>query len=133
MKRALGALALAAIAWLPSLARAQPAPGTPEHTCAEPPHNPTARAMMKIAECNAAAGRVATAWRQFRQAANLADRDLRTQHAAQARAEAITKLLPRLTLSVPSDASLTVTIDGTEVPSEEWGAALAIDPGPHVI
>src|SRR5690348_5562433 len=133
MKRLVGALVLAAIAALPTHVRAQGAPEPDAHACPTPPHHPTAKAMMKIAQCNANAGLVATAWRQFRLAANLADRDLRTQHAAQAHAEAITKLLPRLTLSVPSDASLTVTIDGTEVPQEEWGAALAIDPGSHVI
>ena len=126
-------VAVAALAMLPAVARAQGTPPAAEHQCPETPHNPTAKVMMKIAECNAAAGRVATAWRQFRQTANLAGRDLRTQHAAQNRAAAITAQLPRLTLSVPSDASLTVTIDGTEVPPEEWGAALAIDPGPHVI
>jgi hypothetical protein len=111
-----------------------PPPAPPKPACPEPSsRNPTAKSMLKIAECNAAVGHVATAWRQFRVAANAAGRDLKTQQHAQERADAMVKLLPRLTVNVPTDVPLSVTIDDTNLPPEQWGVALAIDPGKHVV
>jgi hypothetical protein len=99
--------------------------------------DPANGTLLALAVCHEGVGRTATAWREFRTAAEGATKDGRADRAQFARTH-VAKLearLSRLTVVVPSDAppGLVVEVDGTALPRDEWGKASPIDPGHHTI
>jgi hypothetical protein len=94
--------------------------------------------MMALGECYEGAGRVASAWTQYRAAADRAAalQDSRAA-AAQAKVAALAPKLPRLGIQVDAATKdlpgLEVKRDGIPVGAAQWGEPMPVDPGEHVI
>jgi serine/threonine-protein kinase len=93
--------------------------------------------MLHLASCWEKAGKPASAWAQYREAEQVAVRtgDSRAE-VARKRAEALEQKLYRLTIVVPAAVTvdgLAVARDGEPVGRAQWGTAVPIDPGEHVI
>jgi serine/threonine-protein kinase len=94
--------------------------------------------LMTLAECYEGAGRLASAWTAYRQAADRATTvgDPRVREA-QSKADAIAPRLPRLSVQLGEDtkglAGLAVMRDGVSVGSALWGVPVPVDPGEHVV
>lgn len=91
--------------------------------------------LLFLGECYERAGRTASAWGRFREAASLAAAagDSRAE-VAKARADALEPTLPKLNVTVDGTTpGLVVKLDGLEVAQASWGVALPADPGPHEI
>jgi hypothetical protein len=90
-----------------------------------------------LADCYERIGRFASAWSEFRSAEGLArERSDKRADLARARAQAIEPKLDRLTIAVGPlvpRSGLQVLLDGGAVPPEEWGLAMALDPGERVV
>lgn len=91
-----------------------------------------------LADCNERLGRTATAWAGFLATAAAARSMGQTarEDAARDRARALEPRLARLVVEVPTAArasGLTITRDGLPVGSGQWGAAIPVDPGSHVV
>jgi hypothetical protein len=92
---------------------------------------------INLALCNEKQGKIATAWGWYRTAAGLADRRNQKDRADLARNEA-SKLEPKLhkltiTVKGPAPEGLTVTRNGTSVPTAILGSDAPIDPGDYAI
>ncbi|HEX3769654.1 MAG TPA: hypothetical protein VHV30_02260 [Polyangiaceae bacterium] len=90
-----------------------------------------------LADCYERIGRTASAWTEFRSAEGLA-RQRGDKRAAVARDRALTLegKLDRLTILVAPDVprgELQILRDGAAIPPEEWGVAVPVDPGDHVV
>jgi hypothetical protein len=99
--------------------------------------DPGGGTILNLALCYEAEGKTATAWTQFNEALSRAIRDGRSEREARAR-ERIAVLGPklsRLTVVVPSaePADLQLTVDGGAWGAALRGAAVPLDPGPHVV
>ena len=93
--------------------------------------------MLHLASCWEKSGRPASAWAQYREAEQVAMRagDSRAD-VARKRADALEGKLFRLTVVVPAATvveGLAIARDGEAVGRAQWGAAVPIDPGEHVI
>jgi len=94
--------------------------------------------LLTLAECYEGAGRLASAWTAYRQAADRATTlgDPRAREA-QAKADALAPRLPRLSVQLneatKGRAGLEVLRDGVPVGSALWGVPVPVDPGEHVI
>jgi hypothetical protein len=90
-----------------------------------------------LADCYERLGRTASAWQEFRRAEGIArDRhDDKRADVARARAEGLEPKLRRLTLvgSAGPHEGWQVMVDGSPVPTSMWNAAMALDPGDHVV
>jgi hypothetical protein len=90
-----------------------------------------------LADCYERTGRSASAWSQFREAEQVARErgDDKRAAIAHARALALEPKLDRLTVAASAGAhdGWHVLIDGAPLPLERWNAALAVDPGDHVV
>jgi hypothetical protein len=91
-----------------------------------------------LADCYDRAGRTASAWGLFTEAAALAQQSGQSERerAANQRASDLEKRLSRLELKLPSEGlpnGLIVTLDGVTIPEASLGSALPTDPGPHSI
>ncbi len=90
-----------------------------------------------LADCYERTGRTASAWQEFREGEKLARErgDKRADIAAQ-RAAALEPKLNRLTLAAPAGAvtpGTEVMLDGSRLSPDSLNAALAVDPGDHVV
>jgi hypothetical protein len=99
--------------------------------------DPTNGTLLALAVCHEGLGRTATAWREFRAAADGATKEGRTDRADFARAH-IAKLEPRLstlTVIVPGDApsGVAVDVDGAALAEGDWGKPVPIDSGHHTV
>ena len=97
---------------------------------------PTVRTKMAVALCHERAGRIATAWAQYREAVRLAKQanDDVSRDAAQARAGTLEARLPRLEVHLAKPiAAITILLDGETRPAATLDHPLPIDPGPHVL
>lgn len=155
MKRALFTLALV-VAW-PSVARAQPShdPLAAEalfnearelmkkddfaHACpkfeASERLDPGIGTLLNLGDCLEKAGKTASAWLRFREAASAAlsaGQDSR-EGIARERAAALEPKLCKLLLRVPATAELTIERDGAIVDPAAWGLAVPLDPGVHTL
>src|ERR1041384_1291549 len=95
--------------------------------------DPQLGALLHLADCYEKAGRLASAWAAFRDAAELADRraDARSL-SARDRAESLEPKLSRLTVVVPNDAAvegLTIRRDGVALGRALFGVAMPVDTG----
>jgi len=100
--------------------RLDPAPGT----------------LLNLGGCYEKNGQTASAWATFKEAMAAAHVKGRTdwEDLARTRAAALEPTLSRLTIAVGSKADgLAVTRDGKDVGSAEWGTAIPVDPGSHVV
>lgn len=100
--------------------RLDPAPGT----------------LLNLGGCYEKNGQTASAWATFKEAMAASHIKGRTdwEDLARTRAAALEPTLSRLTIAVASKADgLAVTRDGKDVGSAEWGTAIPVDPGSHVV
>ncbi len=100
--------------------------------------DPGAGTLVNLAACYEKAGKSASAWVTYVEAASEAERTGRKQWETQAKKkrEELEPTLSRLTIVVPSAArvaGLRVERDGNSVNEGEWGVAVPMDPGAHVI
>lgn len=101
--------------------------------------DPTIGTRFYLAECFERAGKLASAWTYYLEAADAAkaagqkDRE----KFASERAEALRPRLPRLALKVPDAAravaGLSVTRDGLPVGEAQWGTPIPVDLGAHTV
>jgi serine/threonine-protein kinase len=93
--------------------------------------------MLHLADCYEKEGKLASAWAQFREAAEVADKDRDNRAVvARQRASALEPRLSTLTIVVPSAASadgLEITRDGSLVGRGQWGTPIPLDAGAHTI
>jgi tetratricopeptide (TPR) repeat protein len=91
---------------------------------------------LNLADCYAKAGRVASAWAEFRESASVASKagDPRADFAKQRAAE-LEKKIDKLVITAPpgTPADLAVTRDGQKVLPELIGKPIPIDAGKHTI
>jgi hypothetical protein len=100
--------------------------------------DPKTSTLLNLASCYEKNGQTASAWGAFREAEGLARKTSRPdwETAARARADELEPKLVRLTIQVaePSRvAGLSVTRDGARLAAGEWGVAIPVDPGEHVV
>ncbi len=105
--------------------------------------DPRPGTLFTLAECEAKAGKIATALVHYDDYLHLVDTlpDAQKQRHAQradiakGQKKTLAPDVPTLTITVPKDAppDLRVTRDGTEMASASLGVALPVDPGEHVI
>lgn len=96
-------------------------------------------AKLTLASCYERAGRLATAWAMFtlaEAAAKVAGQEERRKKAS-ARAQALSPKLARLTIQVSGAAGsisgLQILRDGISVGPAQWGSAMPVDKGEHLI
>jgi tetratricopeptide (TPR) repeat protein len=91
--------------------------------------------LYNTADCYEKLGHTAKAWRHFRDAASEATSAGQADRAAaaQERADALEPTLMKLSIEVSAGAraiaGFELSRDGNPVPREEWGVAVAVDPG----
>lgn len=92
-----------------------------------------------LADCYDRAGRSASAWALFTEAAALAHQSgqVEREHAASERAADLEKRLSKLELKAPPGGlpdGVVVTLNGVAIPDASLGSALPVDPGPqHIV
>lgn len=97
---------------------------------------PAVGVSLYLADCLQRIGKPASAWREFRSAEALAiERKDKRAALAHRRAEALVAGLDRLTVQVgPSlEGSVHLSLDGKALARDEWGTAIPVDPGNHVV
>lgn len=100
--------------------------------------DPKASTLLNLASCYEKNGQPASAWGAFREAEVLARKVGRADWETNARthAEMLEPKLVRLTVQVPQASrvpDLVVTRDGARIAAGEWGVAIPVDPGEHVV
>jgi hypothetical protein len=100
--------------------------------------DPKTSTLLNLASCYEKNGQTASAWGAFREAEGLARKVARAdwESAARSHAEALEPKLVRLTIQVPEPsrvAGLVVMRDGAKIPAGEWGVAIPVDPGEHLV
>jgi hypothetical protein len=91
---------------------------------------------LNMALCHANVGKTASAWAEFGEVAELADRERDPERASYARQQAahLEKKLPRVVLRVASPADGTVIqLDGQSIGPSAWATPLPVDPGDHIV
>jgi hypothetical protein len=97
--------------------------------------DPAVGTLMNLGHCYERTGQTASAWATYSEAADAAraagqaDREKSARKAA----DAVEKLLSRLTISAPKEQGAEIRRDGTAVPNVSWGLPTPVDPGEHVI
>ena len=97
--------------------------------------DPAVGTVLNLGVCEAARGRVATAWELFRAAyEKLEPSDPRSEYA-KSHADALEPRLPKLTLKLASDAPPNTTVQEGDVSysGAAFGVPLPIDPGKHTL
>ena len=100
--------------------------------------DPKTSTLLNLGACYEKNGQTASAWGAFREAETLARKIGRAdwETNARAKAEELEPKLVRLTVQVPEASKvsgLTVTRDGNRLSAGEWGVAIPVDPGDHVV
>jgi hypothetical protein len=96
--------------------------------------DPKLSTLVNLATCHERAGRTASAWQEFTEAASLADKQKATDRANAARvsASANAAKLSKLELTRAADTpGMTLSLDGKSLALGMLGAALPLDPGVH--
>jgi tetratricopeptide (TPR) repeat protein len=100
-------------------------------------YDPALGTRLNLATCYEKIGRLASAWGEYRQAADLAAKTGDTKRRAYAleRASALEPRIPRLVIAGPKTAppGLVVQRDGTPIDVSLLGTALFVDPGRHEV
>ncbi len=100
--------------------------------------DPKTSTLLNLANCYEKNGQTASAWGAFREAEVLARKAGRTdwEGIARTRADALEPKLVRLSISLPTANrvdGLVVIRDGARIAPGEWGVAIPVDPGEHVV
>lgn len=100
--------------------------------------DPASGTQINLALCYEKLGKLATAWRHYREASDRAVRDGNTARAQAARklAAALEPRLPRLIITVRAPAGIPDVIvrrDGAPVSPALFGTAMYVDPGAHEV
>jgi hypothetical protein len=100
--------------------------------------DPALGTMLRLADCYERAGKTASAWALFQQAAATANTQgqFERNKIATERANSLEQRLSRLQLAVDTRAGkegLQVKLNGKAIPLGSWDAALPVDPGPQTI
>jgi hypothetical protein len=100
--------------------------------------DPKASTLLNLASCYEKNGQTASAWGAFREAEVLARKVGRADWETNARthAEMLEPKLVKLTVQVPQPSrvpDLVVMRDGARIAAGEWGVAIPVDPGEHVV
>lgn len=100
--------------------------------------DPALGTLLNLADCYEKAGRTASAWSKFVEAAAKAQKSGHhdAERVAKDRAHALERKLAKLTISVTaadSEPGLEVLRDGVSVGSAEFGLAIPVDPGSHTV
>jgi hypothetical protein len=100
-------------------------------------YDPAVGTRLNLAICYEKLGKLATAWGQYREAADVAAKqnDTKRRDFAQKAAAALEPRLPKLTIVAPKTQppGLVITRDGTTLDLAILGSALFIDPGAHEV
>lgn len=99
--------------------------------------DPGIGAKLNVAKCYQEWGKLATAWRWYRDAEDMATktRDDRAKKIRELQAE-LDPSVPRLTVRLPPEANTTgvvIKLDGVELDAAAFGVERRVDPGPHQI
>lgn len=98
---------------------------------------PASGTLLNLADCYEQLGRAADAWSTFIKAAELARATGRPEREAVARgrAQALVPKVVQLSVTPPRGPTpgLEITIDGVRLAEADWGAAVALEPGPHTV
>lgn len=99
--------------------------------------DPGIGAKLNVAKCYQDWGKLATAWRWYVDAENMAN-NTRDERAKKIHAlvEELDPSVPRLTVKAPRDANLTgvvIKLDGVALEPSALGVAQRVDPGPHEV
>ena len=98
--------------------------------------DPSPATLLNLANCWEKAGKTASAWATYKEAASLANAVGRKDYlaAAERHAEALVPKLAHLTMTVqqPIDG-MQIKRDGTPVDRAEWGTSIPIDAGSHAL
>jgi hypothetical protein len=94
--------------------------------------------LINLADCHEHIGRTASAWSEFLQVASGSKQagQIERAQAAKARASAVEPRLSKLTIAVSElhrPAGLEIKRDQFLVGPAQWGTAVAVDPGEHVV
>jgi hypothetical protein len=99
--------------------------------------DPQLGTLLHLADCLQKIGRTASAWANFREAADMAARRSDTREkVARTRAASLEPTLSKLLIDVAPSAkssALKVERDGVVVGSALWGTAVPVDPGTHAV
>jgi serine/threonine-protein kinase len=101
--------------------------------------DPAVGTLLNLGLCYKAAGKTASAWTSYREAAALARSSGQSDREELARSEikALEAILTKLVIEVTPEAAdvegLKLTRDGSEVPRTMWGLPVAVDPGAVVV
>lgn len=100
--------------------------------------DPALGTMLRLGDCYERAGRTASAWALFQQAAATASQQGQPERnkIATERANSLEQRLSRLQLAVDPRAdktSLQLRLNGKAIPAGTWDTALPVDPGPQTI
>ncbi len=100
--------------------------------------DPKTSTLLNLGSCYEKNGQTASAWGAFREAEVLARKIGRSdwETTARDRAALLEPKLVKLTIIVPDESrptGLVVTRDGARIPNGEWGVAIPVDPGEHVV
>ena len=98
--------------------------------------DPKPGTVLNLAVCHEKQGKVASAWLDYLDAANLAARAGQKDRAkfAKEQAEKLEKTIPRIVVRVPeTTAGLVVKLDKVALSEAAWGSAGPINPGEHTI
>jgi serine/threonine-protein kinase len=98
--------------------------------------DPSSSTLLNLASCYEKAGRTATAWATYKEAASSANATNRKEYQAAAERHAAA-LEPKLahatiTAAAPVDG-LEISLDGSPVVKSAWGAAIPVDAGSHAV
>jgi hypothetical protein len=97
---------------------------------------PSVGAMLNLARCHELAGKTASAWVEYKEAAKLAQQTGQADREQGARelASKLEATLSKLTIQVSGASEGMVVKRGDDaVPPESWGSAIAVDPGTYTI
>ena len=100
--------------------------------------DPKTSTLLNLANCYEKNGQTASAWGAFREAEVLARKAGRSdwESIARTRADAIEPKLVRLSIALPPASrveGIVVMRDGARIAAGEWGVAIPVDPGEHVV
>jgi hypothetical protein len=101
--------------------------------------DPAGGTLLHLALCREHEGRIATAWALYQDALAQANHDGRKDRAkiAQEHVDSLAPRLPRMLLRIPPGdrraEGFTLTRDDVTVGEAQWGEALPVDPGAHVL